>query len=101
MAERDESTPVPSSTPKPVETAPGDVLEEHALDRIAGAELEHLLESGLDQRLPTFCVSLPVHARCRSVRAEPGRTYAEGNTARSTAARRPAASQVHRRDLPR
>ena len=31
------------------EVAPGDVLEEHALDRVAAAELQHLVVGWLDQ----------------------------------------------------
>ena len=51
MAERVEHPVAVLDREEPPVAAAGHVLEEHALDRIAGAELEHLLEAGFDERL--------------------------------------------------
>jgi hypothetical protein len=48
VAERREAS-VLAHAAEPPEPAPGHVLEEDALDRVAGAELEHLLEGGIDE----------------------------------------------------
>jgi hypothetical protein len=40
---------VASEPGEPAEPAPGDVLEEHALDRLLGAEGENLVERRIDE----------------------------------------------------
>jgi hypothetical protein len=48
MAERDQ-LPVTFERGEATEPAPGDVLEEDALDRLLGAEVEDLFESRADE----------------------------------------------------
>ena len=48
MAERDEQATLVVHADEPAVAAACDILEEHALDRIAGAELEHLLRRRFD-----------------------------------------------------
>ena len=49
MAERDEPVACVGDAHEAAVAAPGDVLEEHPLDGIASAELEHLLVPRLDE----------------------------------------------------
>ena len=95
MAERDEASALLDPA-EAAEAPPGDVLEEDALDRIPGAVLENLLQRRLDDvRHPlilAYRVSrMPIHVQSRARRLRRG----------VPPPRRPAAGQVHRRDLPR
>ena len=76
VAERGQPS-VPGHGAEPTEAATGDVLEEHALDRVVRAELEDLVEGrGRSARLPGCFANSRLRAMPIHLRAEPG-DYAE------------------------
>ena len=76
VAERRQVPSSSASGDEAAETAPRDVLEEHALDRLARAELEHLLDASARRESSLRKSSYRVRAMPIHVRAEPG-DYAE------------------------